>query len=121
MLASEGLQRIKQRVSREAPRRKVQRSRTSKLIMWAIVLYLAFLFGSQEYKILQVKQEKTRTEQQIVVYRAKNDLLREQIKYLSSSEFVEKAAREQLGFIRAGEVPYITKSRPAQEQPAKPH
>lgn len=117
MLASEGLQRIKDQVSRQAPKRKIQRSRTARLIMLSIVLYVAFIFGSQEYKIFQIKREKAKIEEQIRIYQAKNNLLREQIKYLSSNEFVEKAAREQLGFIKAGEVPYVTKPKPNGQGP----
>lgn len=117
MLASEGLQRIKQRAALEAPRKRVQRSRTSKLVMWAVVLYVAVLFGSQEYKLFGVKREESRIKEQIKVYTAKNALLREQIEYLSSDEYVEKAAREQLGYIKTGEVPYITKMRPADSNP----
>ena len=114
MLASSGLQRLKERAARESPRRKHRKNRTTRLIMVAILSYVIFIFGSQEFKLYQIRQEKARIEEQIRVYSAKNDLLREQIKYLSSTEYIERAAREQLGLIKEGEVPYIAKPRSAE-------
>jgi len=111
MLASDGLQRIKDRAAKDSPRRKVKKSRTTKAIMWAILLWVVFVCGSQEWKLYQIKQDKARIEEQIQIYEAKSELLRQQITYLSSPDYIERAAREQLGFVKDGEVPYITKPK----------
>ncbi len=116
MLASEGLQRLKQKASREAPVRKKRQGLTMKAIVLLLVLYAVFLFGSQELKYFEMVQERARINQQIQVYQAKNELLKQQISYLSSPEYLEKAAREQLGFTKDGEVPYITKTKPVAKQ-----
>lgn len=116
MLASEGLQRLKQKASREAPARKKRQDLTMKAVVFLLVLYMVLLFGSQEVKYFEMIQERARTNQQIKVYQAKNDLLKQQISYLSSPEYLEKAAREQLGFTKDGEVPYITKTKPVAKQ-----
>jgi len=116
MLASEGLQRLKEKASREAPARKKRQGVTMKAVVVLLVLYMVFLYGSQELKYHEMMQEKARVGQQIRVYEAKNDLLKQQISYLASHEYVEKAAREQLGFTKDGEVPYITKTKPVAQQ-----
>jgi cell division protein FtsB len=119
VFASRELQRLKEQAAKEAPRRKARKSKTTKAIRWFIVLYIAFLFGSQEWKLFQIKQEKAYIQQQAQVYQTKNDLRRAQIKYLSSNEYIEKAARDQLGFVKPGEVPYLTKPKPQQETSQK--
>jgi cell division protein DivIC len=116
MLASEGLQRLKAKASREAPARKKRQGVTMKAITVLLVVYMVFLYGSQELKYHEMLREKARVEQQIRIYQTRNDLLKQQISYLSSPEYVEKAARDQLGFTRDGEVPYITKTKPVAQQ-----
>jgi len=111
VLASEGLQRIRDRARMEAPRRKMKRSRTTRVIVWLMVIYVAFLVGSQEWRLYQLRQEAHRTNQLVLIYDARNQLLRSQIDYLMSDEYVEKAAREQLGYINGNEIPYITKTK----------
>lgn len=109
MLASEGLQKLKAKAALEAPQRKTKRTRATKRAVWLFVLYALFVFGAREHKLYKVKLERARVEQQIQIYAARNALLREQIEYLSTDEYVEKAAREQLGYVKPGEVPYITR------------
>jgi len=71
------------------------------------ILYAGYLIITQELKILELKAEVIRIRQQIELYEARNNLLSQVIENLKSDEYVEKIAREELGLIKEGEIPYL--------------
>ena len=92
---------MKQSEHREKPikRRRVQRNRRAEdrkiVIMWvkriAVAVMVMLLLG-QAYRLVAIYQEKQHIEQQLQELQQRN---------------IENVAREQLGLVKPGEVPYV--------------
>ena len=95
---------MKQSEHREKPikRRRVQRNRRAEdrkiVIMWvkriAVAVMVMLLLG-QAYRLVAIYQEKQHIEQQL------------QEAKLQDPKNIENVAREQLGLVKPGEVPYV--------------
>lgn len=68
---------------------------------------IAFLYLRGYLELVRVNYQISVVQKEIQVWEAKCEELRKQIEYLSSDEYVEKVAREELGLVKPGEVPFI--------------
>ena len=76
-------------------------------LLFLCAVYASIVFFNQEALMQSQKQEKaTLTEQkdQAVV---QNQFSEENISYVTSKEYIEKVAREKLGWIMQGEIKFI--------------
>lgn len=90
--------------------------------IWALLLvvgYTSYILISQQVVYGFLKAQKERLQAEIEVERANREVLMKRIEALSSDEYIEKIAREQLGLVKPGEVPYVVKDVNA-ETPEKP-
>ncbi len=74
-----------------------------------LVIYLAytlFFSAQQQLKLWEMGRQKVYLKRQVDLFQEKNRLLQEQINLLGTDEYIEKLAREQLGLIKPGEIPY---------------
>ena len=107
---------MKQSEYREKPikRRRVQRNRRAEdrkiVIMWvkriAVAVMIMLLFG-QAYRLVAIYQEKQHIEQQLQELQQRNDELEQEKEKLQDPKNIETVAREQLGLVKPGEVPYV--------------
>ena len=68
-------------------------------------------------KILAQQQEVGNAQDQLDLLRAENDRLEAEATALATDEEVERLARENLGYVRPGEIAYVVLEPPADEQP----
>ena len=94
------------RIERSDPKRR----RSRNLIVFAIVAVVLYTFAGQGIRLYSVKAQERRLEEEIKAQEIKNQILKEQIKILQSDEYIEKVAREQLGWIKQGEIQYVPES-----------
>ncbi|MGI6706057.1 MAG: FtsB family cell division protein [Clostridia bacterium] len=79
------------------------------LIFTAIFLYVGMVLVQQEFKMREQRQEKAALLQKIEETREINEELRYKLEYMETDEYVEKAARERLGWIKKGEIKFVEK------------
>jgi len=87
------------------------------LVMMVYALYTVF---NQQVKIVELRKEYSNVLKEIDYYTTKNALLQERIVYLQTDQYIEKAAREKLGLIFPGEVPYMTQITNDEDTHGKP-
>ena len=107
---------MKQSEHREKPikRRRVQRNRRAEdrkiVIMWvkriAVAVMVMLLLG-QAYRLVAIYQEKQHIEQQLQESQQRNEELEQEKAKLQDPKNIENVAREQLGLVKPGEVPYV--------------
>lgn len=71
------------------------------------IFVVAFLYLRGYLELVRVNYQIAVVEREVKAWEAKCDELRRQIEYLSSTDYVERAAREELGLVKPGEVPLI--------------
>ncbi|MGE5486003.1 MAG: FtsB family cell division protein [Ignavibacteriales bacterium] len=107
MLASGALKDLMRKTATlERSRPRQRRSRN--LITLAVVAVLLYAFASQEIRLMTVRAQERDLEDAIRAQQVKNEILKEQIQILQDDEYIEKVAREQLGWIKQGEIQYVT-------------
>ncbi|WP_416175675.1 FtsB family cell division protein [Clostridium sp.] len=77
------------------------------VIVLLLALYVGYIFVSQQITMWNIKKEinnKYVEEQKI---KQKNIKLQDEVKMSTSDMYIEKLARERLGFIKQGETPVI--------------
>ena len=113
MLASEGVRRLRAEALRERRARVRATAEYRAKAVIGVVAILAFLFGfaGREIRLIALKMEERRLEEEIQAYKARNELLKEQLRVLQSDEYIEKVAREQLGWTKPGEIQYVLPSK----------
>ena len=91
------------------PRRPVRAkaSGTWKKIRYAVFVLFAIVLVQQVYTIYSLHQEKQQLEQQLQELKQENESLLEQKKLLEDDKHIEGVAREELGLVKPGEVPYV--------------
>ena len=74
-----------------------------------MVCYFSYICINQQLQLYAIQQEtKTVKEKLEQAVECKNNLLVEKEK-LGTRNYVEKVAREELGLVKPGEVPFVTK------------
>ncbi len=99
---------------------KLKLNWSSKLSLAILLLFTVFIgnLRYQQYKNQRaVDREKKDLENQIASFSKKNQDLSDSLSYLNSSDFKERAARQQLNLKREGEVVFGFTDAPAQTSP----
>ena len=65
------------------------------------------LLLGQAYRLVAIYQEKQHIEQQLQELQQRNDELEQEKAKLQDPKNIESVAREQLGLVKPGEVPYV--------------
>ncbi|MHB8926737.1 MAG: FtsB family cell division protein [Bacillota bacterium] len=92
------------RPRRARPRVKV---RLGRLLFVGLLIYGVSVFAAQEVRVYQLKAQESRVQGEIRRLQQENQALREQITLMHSDAVIEKVAREQLGLVKDGEIPYF--------------
>lgn len=77
---------------------------------WVIIAVLSLFtiaIAMQVHQYIQLIQMQNQLQNEIDVLREKNAALEEEKKKLETHTEIEKVAREQLGMVKPGEVPYV--------------
>ena len=95
-------------------RRRVQQNRRAEdrkiVLMWVkriAVAVMVMLLLVHAYRFVDIYQEKQHIEQQLKELQQKNDELEQEKAKLQDPKNIENVAREQLGLVKPGEVPYV--------------
>lgn len=73
------------------------------LLPIALIVYVGFLFMSNVGVLRDVQHTKAELQQQLADVQADNDALREQVDFGGTTAFIERKARELLGWVYPGE------------------
>lgn len=103
--------------ARPAVRRKRFRISWPRLIIFAVSLYFAVTFVSQEAQLNELRDEIRYLQNEIVVQQAEIEALAERRDYLQSIEYVEAEARRRFNLTRPGEIHFLTDWQGEQERP----
>ncbi|HHY13400.1 MAG TPA: septum formation initiator family protein [Thermoanaerobacterales bacterium] len=76
------------------------------LIITAVIIYLAFTFITQQFKINALKYEQSEVEAKIQDLTLEGERISNEIKNLNTPEYIEELARKELGLIKPGEILY---------------
>ena len=93
--------------------------RVRQVLVGFFIFAIAFLYLRGYLELVRVKYQISVVNQEIEVWEARCNELREQINYLSSDEYVEKMAREKLGLVKPGEVQFIVADPASSERPVE--
>lgn len=78
-----------------------------KKVRYGVFILFAIVLVQQVYTIYSLHQEKQQLEQQLQELKQENESLSEQKKLLEDDKHIEGVAREELGLVKPGEVPYV--------------
>lgn len=81
--------------------------RFQKLVFACILVYLLAMFAIQEVRLHRLRGQVGALKQRIAVVRQQNEALKERAELLRTPDFVERVAREELGLVKPGEIPYV--------------
>jgi len=79
------------------------------LIFTAIFLYVGIVLVQQEFKMRDQMKEKAALLQEIEETKQINEELRYKLEYMETDEYIEKTARERLGWTKKGEIKFVEK------------
>ena len=88
------------------PRRKF-RIRWFRLAVILVAGYCLYSLASQHLQLYAVQRETEATKARVEQLKQLNKTFSEEKTLLTTPAYVEKLAREQLGLVRPGEVPYV--------------
>lgn len=80
------------------------------MIMLLLIGYFLFKFIDQEFTIQGQMERIDSLKQQIAMVKDENEEIQRQIEYTKTKEYVEKMARERLGWIKEDEIILIPKN-----------
>ena len=89
----------------ERPQKKP--SRLFCLIILFLVVYLIFSFTRVFLAINRLEEEVRVAEKELKTLEQSNQELEEEIQLLHTDEYIERLAREKMGLVKEGEIPYI--------------
>lgn len=78
-----------------------------RLVLWLavlVILYFSFLFASQYWRLIQLRQTLHTIELDIQAVRVQNEEMLKEIERLHTSGYLEQLARQELGMVRPSEV-----------------
>lgn len=78
-----------------------------RLAMFVVAGYFIYLIVGQHGQLSAIESESKAAQQRLEQVTQLNSALNEEKKQLNSPTYVEKLAREELGLVKPGEVPYI--------------
>jgi cell division protein FtsB len=77
------------------------------LFVAAGVVFTLFVIGGKAVQSYELKQEALALERRIDSLKTEHRLLKQQLEYYRSDQFIEKVAREDLGLVKPGDVAII--------------
>ena len=92
----------KRREASQSIRRQVRR-----VLVGLFIFGVAFLYLRGYLELVRVRYQISVVQKEIEVWEARCEELRRQIEHVSSDEYVEKVAREELGLVKPGEIPFV--------------
>ncbi len=94
---------------------KKTRRRVSKRRRWIIFLLVAaiplFYFSRRAYKLISSIREENNLKKEILILKAKNEVLHNRISEYKRGNLLEAKARDELGMIRKGEKIYLIREK----------
>ncbi|MBP2645139.1 MAG: Septum formation initiator [Firmicutes bacterium] len=76
--------------------------------MLVILGYCVYVFAGQQLELNAVKRDTEATRVKLEELKQTNMVLNQEKERLSTQTYVEKIARDELGMVKPGEVPYIS-------------
>lgn len=89
-----------------AKKTKGKKSIFLRLVLLAFALYLVFSLGSLQVNLIEAKQELAALESEIESRKAANEELLTLLENGTEKDFIERAARDRLGYVYADEEVY---------------
>ncbi len=87
--------------------RRRYRIRWFRVLTLLAAAYFIFLAVGQQFELYTIQRETGSLKNRIAELEQANQSMTEEKKLLSTPAYVEKIARDQLGLVKPGEVPYI--------------
>lgn len=87
--------------------RRRYRIRWFRVLVLLTAVYFVYLAVGQQFELYTIQRETASLQERIAELEQANKALLDEKSRLSSPAYVEKIAREQLGLVKPGEVPYI--------------
>lgn len=75
--------------------------------MIAIILYTVYVCVNQQLQYAAISREMEATRTQLEQLQQTNEAMNQEKQKLSTPAHVEKLAREELGLVKPGEIPYV--------------
>lgn len=82
-----------------------------RLLFLIVVGYFIYVIGMQQYEILKIHQEEVDVDIKLEQVKRENEMLKNEKAQLNDPAYIEKVAREELGLVKDGEIPYIPKNK----------
>lgn len=76
--------------------------------MCGVVAYFSFVLITQQFRLQDMDREQEMAQMRLEAAQQENAELLKEKDNLSSEDYIEKIAREELGMTRQGELPYRT-------------
>lgn len=87
-------------------RRKI-RVKWFRLIILMVIGYSLYVFANQHLQYIAISRETEASQIQLEQLKQVNEAMVNEKQKLSTDAYVEKLAREELGLVKPGEVPYV--------------
>lgn len=97
-------------MSKNIAKRK-QKIKIKKILLIAVVLYTAVLFGRQRRLKRQLEAKRDRYDEEIAMLQEEIEDLEEEVENSDSLKFIEKIAREELGMVKPREIIVLDKNK----------
>lgn len=97
-------------------RAEASKDKSRKLFHWLIflmIVYFGYVGYQQEIHMINIDRDMQEASAQLEALQKDNAALREEKAKLNRPEYIEKIAREELGLVKEGEMPYITAKEPS--------
>lgn len=91
-------------------KRKRPQPRRNPIVFWLqiiVVVFGIFFVVRTGYEIYVIKQQQQQLELQIKDLKERNEVLEQERQRLQDPKSIEEVAREELGLVKPGEVPYV--------------
>lgn len=82
-----------------------------KIFLFVLCSYFVYLAIGQQSQLFSIRREAQATQTQLQQLQQTNAALQAERKALHDPKYVEKLAREELGLVKPGEIPYISKEK----------
>ena len=92
-------------------RKKKRKLRLSHLVIFAIIVYIMFIFKNQRDLKLELQAKRENVQIEINDLQREIDELNKEIENSDTLQFVEKVARDELGMVKPREIIYIDKNK----------
>ena len=76
------------------------------LLMFVMIAYFSTVLISQQVNLAHVSESQRNADKRLEKAKATNEKLRKELADLQDPKTIERLAREEYGFVKAGEMPY---------------